>query len=270
MILTEQERKLFFDLMWSLQHYANQKLNVIPNIKSLDDYIALDMEQKLLVRNAVYENIGLIDDYINDNPQNFSAEELAQVRDWKQFVKDKFYIERYLKKHSIFIDSKDKVYAVFGISQPLNDLIDKSHLPHLIETVLLPFANKIIYDGLLAHYPIHFGSGITDGLKDTYLSAKNKDEVIESLTVQEKKQIEPKMVKNWQAEMQQLNKLAQGLRGGQGQPTLYSPVFSLIKAAIELGELATVVPQDMDALWKAYNKAQRALDKTEKTLYYMD
>jgi hypothetical protein len=51
---------------------------------------------------------------------------------------------------------------------------------------------------------------------------------------------------------------------------LNSAVFSLIKAAIELGELATVVPHDTEALWKAYNRAARALDKTEKTLYYMD
>jgi hypothetical protein len=70
--------------------------------------------------------------------------------------------------------------------------------------------------------------------------------------------------------MRDLSRIAQGLRGGQGQPALNSSVFSLIKAAIELGELATVVLQDTDALWKAYNRAERALDKTEKTLYYMD
>jgi hypothetical protein len=270
MILTEQECKLFYDLTWSLQYFVNQKLNLIPAIKSLDDYIALDREQKLLVRNALYENIGLIDDYINDNPQNFSVEELAQVRGWKQFVKDKFYIERYLKKHSIFIGSKNKVYAVYGVSQPLSDLIDKSHLPHMIETVLLPFANKIIYDGLLAHYSIHFGRGISSGLKDTYLMAKNNDAIIESLTAEPKTQVMLKMTKNWQAEMRDLSKIAQGLRGGQGQPALNSSVFSLIKAAIELGELATVVPHDTEALWKAYNRAERTLDKIEKTLYYME
>jgi hypothetical protein len=272
MILTEPECKLFYDLTWSLQYYVNQKLNIIiiPEIKSLDDYIALEMEQKVLVRNALYENIGLIDNYINDNPQKFSAEELAEVRSWKYFVKDKFYIERYLKKYSIFIGSEHKVYAVYGVSQPLNDLIDKSYLPHMVETVLLPFANKIIYDGLLAHYSVHFGRNITSELKDFYLMAKNNGEIIESLINETKKSVEPKMIKNWQAEMQELSKIAQGLRGGQGQPALYSPVFSLIKAAIELGELTTAVPQDTDALWKAYNRIQRALDKTEKTLYYMD
>jgi hypothetical protein len=270
MILTEQEYKLFFDLMWSLHYYVNKKLNILPDIKSLDEYIALDREQKLLVRNALYENIGLIDDYINDNPQNFSAEELAQVRDWKHFVKDKFYIERHLKRYSIFISSKDNVYAVSGVSQPLSDLIDKSYLPHMIDAVLLPFANKIIYDGLLLHYSVHFGSNLSGELKDVYLMAKNNGAIIESLTAEPKNQVMPKMTKNWQAEMRDLSRIAQGLRGGQGQPALNSSVFSLIKAAIELGELATVVPHNTDALWKAYNRAERALEKTEKTLYYID
>jgi len=270
MVLTEQECKLFYQLMWSLQCYVNQKLNLIPVINSIDDYIALDMEQKLLVRNALYENIGLIDGYVNDNPQQFSAEELAQVLAWKNFVKDKFYIERHLKKYSIFIGSKNKVYAVSGITQPLRDIISKSQLPHMTDAVLLPFANKIIFDGLLLHYPVYFGSNFSGELKDTYLIAKDNDAIIESLSTQINKPIEPKMIKSWQGEMQALNKIAQGLRGGQGQPALNSSVFSLIKAAIELGELATVVPHDMDALWKAYNRAERALDKTEKTLYYME
>lgn len=270
MVLTEPECKLFYQLMWSLQHYVNQKLKLIPEIKSVDDYIDLEMEQKLSVRNALYENIGLIDDYVKDNPQNFSADELAQVKSWKNFVKGEFYIERYLKKYSIFIGPEDKVYAVSGISQPLTEIIHKSYLPHLIDAVLLPFANKIIYDGLLLNYSVHFGGGISSRLKDVYLMTKNNDEIIESLTVQAKKSVAPKMVKNWQPEMQELSKVAQGLRGGQGQPALYSPVFSLIKAAIELGELATAVPQDMDALWKAYNRVGRALDKTGNALDYMD
>ena len=160
------------------------------------------------------------------------------------------------------------MYAVSGISQPLNDLIDKSHLPHMIEAVLLPFANKIIYDGLFVHYSVHFGSNLSNELKDVYLMAKNNGAIIESLAAKQKNQVMPKMPKNWQSEMHNLSKIAQGLRGGQGQPALYSSIFSLIKAAIELGELATAIPHDADALWKAYNRVARALDKTEKTFYY--
>jgi hypothetical protein len=31
MILTEQEYKLFFDLMWSLHYYVNQKMALLVN-----------------------------------------------------------------------------------------------------------------------------------------------------------------------------------------------------------------------------------------------
>ncbi|MGZ8189702.1 MAG: hypothetical protein ACXWTS_00580 [Methylococcaceae bacterium] len=270
MILDKQESKLFYDLMWSLQYYINQKLNIIPAIKSLDDYIALDMNQKLLVRNALYEHINLCDEYVTDNPQKFSADELTQVMDWKKFVKGHFYIERYLKKYSIFIGPEDKVYTVHSLQQPLDEIIHKSYLPHAVEAVLLPFAGKIIYDGLLLNYSVHFGSGISGDLKEVYLIAKSKGDIIESLTAQQKQQPTPTVLKNWQTEMQNLSSIAQSLRGGQGQPAYYSPVFSLIKASIELGELATTAPSDTDALWKAFDRVSRSLDKTEKTLHRME
>jgi hypothetical protein len=44
------------------------------------------MEQKLLVRNALYEKVDLIDEYINDNPQNFSVAELVEVKSWKKGI----------------------------------------------------------------------------------------------------------------------------------------------------------------------------------------
>lgn len=267
MVLSKEESTLFYDLTWSLHFFINKKLNIIPDINSIDEYIDLDTEQKLLIRNTLYEKINLIDDYIAENPQNFSVEALAQVQSWKHFIRDKFYIERYLKNYSIFIGSGDKVYAVVGLTQSLNDIIHKSYLPHMVDAVLLPFANKIVYDGLLLHYNVSFGRGISRGIKDTYLQAKNNGDIIDSLTETAKKiPVAPKTVKNWQAEMQELKSIAQGLRGGQGQPALYSPVFSLIKAAIDLGELTTTIPQDRDAIWKAYDRIERALNNTERYL----
>jgi len=267
MILSKEESKLFFDLTWSLHFFINKKLGIIPNIQSIEDYLGLETEQKVLIRTTLYEQPSLIDDYVNDNPENFSIDALAQVRSWKHFVKDKFFIERHLKKHSIFIDSKNKVYAVIGLTQPISEVIHKSYLPHMTDAVLLPFANKIIYDGLLSHYSVSFGSGISGDLKDIYLQAKNNGDIIESLTGNTQKPVvEAKMVKNWQPEIQELKKIAQGLRGGQRQPAVCSSVFSLIKAAIALGEVTTAVPQDSEAIWKAYDRVERALNNTERYL----
>jgi hypothetical protein len=44
-------------------------------------------------------------------------------------------------------------------------------------------------------------------------------------------------------------------------------VFGLIKATIALGEVATTDPQDEDAIWKAFNRVERALNNTERHLF---
>jgi hypothetical protein len=40
--------------------------------------------------------------------------------------------------------------------------------PTLLETTLLPFEGKIIYDSLLRGYNVYFGSGIRSSLNETY------------------------------------------------------------------------------------------------------
>ena len=54
MKLSEQEAKLFFQLMWALQFYVNQKLNIHPEIQSIEDYVDSSTEQKVKVREALY------------------------------------------------------------------------------------------------------------------------------------------------------------------------------------------------------------------------
>lgn len=227
------------------------------------------MEEKLPIRDALYKHPDLFDEFVRDNPQYASEAELAYVRDWKKFVSGKFYIERYLKKYAIFIGSDDKVYVVHGLEMPLDIMFDKSYLPLAVEAVLLPFGDKIICDGLLLSYNISFGSGITGNLKEIYLTAKTNGGIIESLTANPKKPVAAKITKNWQAEMGALSNIAQNLRAGQDQPVLHSSVFSLIKASIELGQLATTQPMDTDELWKALSRASKALNKAHKTLQHL-
>ena len=148
MKLSEQEAKLFFQLMWSLQFYVNHRLKIHPKIQSVDDYADSSAEQKVKVREALYENLKLIDSFVQENPQNFSKENLETVSNWKNFIRGQFFIERLLKKYAVFIQ-EDKVYGVLGLSQSFDELTYHSNLPLYVDTILLPFKNKIIYDGLL-------------------------------------------------------------------------------------------------------------------------
>ena len=47
MKLSEQDAKLFFDLMWALQYFVNQKLKILTGVKSLNDYAGCPTEKNL-------------------------------------------------------------------------------------------------------------------------------------------------------------------------------------------------------------------------------
>ena len=72
-----------------------------------------------------------------------------------------FYVFRELKKYTVFLSTTNPAiaYGVLALSQPFEDLIGP-YLPVLTQTVLLPFKDKIVYDGLMSSYNISFGPGI--------------------------------------------------------------------------------------------------------------
>ena len=61
MKLSEQEVELFYELMWSLQFFVKQKLKLLRKIRTLQDYSDCSQQDKMKVRQTMYENIELID-----------------------------------------------------------------------------------------------------------------------------------------------------------------------------------------------------------------
>ena len=268
MKLSKQDADLFFELMWALQVFVNQRLQVLPDVKTLDDYIDLSMEEKMQVREALYENIELIDVFVEENPRQFSQDKLDIVSKWKQFVADDYYLERMLKKYAIFIASDDKVYGVLALHDAFQDIIHPGNLPVYVKTVLLPFKGKIIYDGLLQGYNIYFGRGISTGLKETYMAAKQNGRIIDSFdpeVAQARKAAKP--VRDWRPELDELVAKAKKLRSGSGQPPMHSPAFKLVKASLDLAQAAVENPDDLDRLWKGLEKVDRAVRSVETTLH---
>jgi len=269
MKLSEQEVELFYELMWSLQFFVKQKLKLLRKIRTLQDYSDCSQQDKVKVRQTMYENIELIDIFIKENPQNFSDEKLDIVASWKSFIFDNFHIERILKKYTVFISSKNDVYAVLALIDDFGEIIHKSQLPLYVKAVLLPFKGKIIYDGLLERYNIYFGGGISSDLKEVYLAAKQNAKIIETLDSDIKTQPPTKSkenIKDFRSEFDKLTEISNKLRGGSGQPPINSPVFGLIKASIELGQLAVSEPNDIENLRPNLNKVFRSLKKVERTL----
>ncbi len=269
MKLLHEETKLFYELMWHLQRYANARLKSVTRCSSLEEYSVLPMEEKLKVRDAVYENPGLMDEYISANPDQLNAEKLAIIKEWKGFIKGDFYIERHLKNHTILVGDTN-VYGVLGLTEGLDQIFPKGYLPVYTKTVLLPFKGKIIYDGLMQNYNIHFGGGIKRDLNETYMRAKQNEKIIYSLGKagpEQNSREKQKVVKqiDWSKELEQLTIVSKKLKAVSGQPVLYGSIFNLIRNSIELANKAVLnLPDDIE---KELRKVKRAVSRIENILY---
>lgn len=183
MLLDPQELGLFCKLHRALMFFVNQRLQVIhDDLAGPDEFAILAPEERRKIREALVDHADLIESFVDENPSHLPDDELAIVRSWRHLVAGKFYIFRELKRYTVFLScGKPPVaYGVVALSQPFEELVGP-HLPVLTETVLLPFKDKIVYDGMLNTFRISFGGGIRRMLTDTYKEASARHGIVTCL-----------------------------------------------------------------------------------------
>lgn len=172
----------FYAIFRPLLFYVNTRLQIVPDVRNADEITRLSLEKVSKIRQALWSKNPLRGDFIEQNPADLSGEDLMIVASWNDRRAGKFFAFRHLKSHSIFIDDRSpvQVYAVHGLYSPLAEVIGP-YLPVLIEAVLLPFEDQIIYDGIVAPYNVTFGGGIRSNLNDIYRDAKERAAIITTL-----------------------------------------------------------------------------------------
>ena len=152
---------LFYKLHGSLLAFANQQLKILPANTAPDQVRKQPIRQVAGLRNACYDNSAILDQYLAANPDRLSLDELAIVAGWRHRVTGEFYIVRYLKVYTVFmiLEEPAHLYGVSGLIDPLEVVLDGAPLPTMVKATLLPFRDRIIYDGILNPYSIFFGPG---------------------------------------------------------------------------------------------------------------
>jgi hypothetical protein len=194
MLLTPPEAEHFSKLHRALMFFVNQQLHVLPDdIKTIDEYSGQAPEARFKVHQAFLDDIDLIEKFIDENPSGLSDADLEIVRSWHHLVNGSFLIFRYLKNYTIFLSWEDQpiAYGVLALTEPLEDLVGP-YLPVMLETMLLPFKDKIVYDGLLSGFNISFGGGIRRSLKESYEAAKERLGIVTSLPIVQPKPVAKK------------------------------------------------------------------------------
>ena len=172
----------FYQIWRPLLHFANEELKVVSNLSGKGPKDSIDVNLAMKVRDALWKNEIVLEQFITKNPAQLSPDDLVIAESWKYRRQGQFIIFKVLKKHAIFIsqDKRADVFAVKGLYSSFEEMLGP-YIPALVETVLLPFGDEIITDGLLQSYNIMFGSGIRGELKEIYDDVKERGAIITTL-----------------------------------------------------------------------------------------
>lgn len=182
MRLTDEELEQLHKIQPLLFLYANQLNGLVKGFSTIEDFFGLDFQDKILIRDSINsDKKWIFDKFVEKWRDELTQDDIEIVLSWKEQIQGTFFIVKQLKKYAKFLSAKDGEDRAYGVYS-LNDGFDEFfNLPAWVETVLLPFKGKIIYDGLILSKNIHFGASIRKNLNDGLGVAEAKHGLITTL-----------------------------------------------------------------------------------------
>lgn len=181
MCLPTSDVDRFYRVWKPLLFYANEKYQLIAAWKSATLETKLRVEDVIRVRDRIWKEDSLLDEFTTQNPAHLPDVDLALLQSWKHRRQGEFIILKELKKYAIFLaqDHSGDILAVKGLYSPFSEIFP--FFPIMLKTVLLPFEGEIISDGLFQPYNVSFGGGMTGEWNAAYADARERDAIITSL-----------------------------------------------------------------------------------------
>ncbi len=153
MLLFPDDGRQFSRLYFSLLGYVNQRLGVLPTKNSTyGDISELNPSERLALRDALLDHLELYGEYVDENPDQLTDDELDIVEGWQDYVEGSFLLIRETPEHTLMLlmDEEPELFGVVAHSMPFSKMIPPPW-PKMVQTLLLPFKGIIVYDTLLMH-----------------------------------------------------------------------------------------------------------------------
>ena len=234
------------------------------------------IEQVARLRDALYAKPELLDAYLAANPDRLVSEELGILASWRHRLSGEFYVMRHLKAYTVFMNGRGDphLYGVLDLHDPLEAVLRGAALPLMVRATLLPFRDRIIYDGILSFYSLSFGPGIRSSMKETYNQFKEREGIIESLVSPDgQPQIRTSLTRkapaqpapDWRPAIDEI--VAQTEKMRQTNTKLQSAAFGLLRAVANLAQATLQEQGAQDESAKRMKSVHTAVTKIEKLLY---
>jgi hypothetical protein len=177
MTLSDKEFKDYIEAHLDFLFYVGRKTKILEESVDFRAFKKLGTRIKFKCREEFLSNPGLLNNYLEQELETLETEKIKILEGFKKRISGDFVILKYLKDYAVLIDlKKSKVYLVKALGDKFQELI--SEIPKMVKTTILPFKDKIIYDGFLEPYGITIGQGIRRDLNRLYKKAKDSKELI--------------------------------------------------------------------------------------------
>lgn len=154
MILTYEQADRFYTLINALLGYANERFEVVRELPL--PIVDLESQSKAaLVAETLWDSVGIIDDFVRENPFDLPKRFLDTALAWKDALTGSFVFMGHEDGRALLMGDED-VFAVAGIQLEPSELLDE--WPDVVRATLLPFDDLIVYDGMLNVLGIEFNS----------------------------------------------------------------------------------------------------------------
>ena len=168
--LSSIERQEFYKIWYGLMSFVNDRKGIIKSQINAEYPERISEMSIFKVREALWNEPELIDKYINE--AELAPDEIDILKKWKSnHKKGTFLIMKYLQEYAVAIapneEGEDRLYGIKGISSSVATTL-LTELPIMVETVLIPFKSKIIYDSFMNAIEVGYGEDARSHLQHIY------------------------------------------------------------------------------------------------------
>ncbi len=165
--LSSKDADLFYELYFGVLDFVNKKYSINNKLKIYRGKGLDPNELSEVVDKFWDEKDSIIDEFCDKNPYKFNEEELGMIKEFKKGIRDMFIICDYLEDYTAVM-GKDRCYMIKGLTCNIDEVIEYETLPAPIVMIILPFKDVLVYDGMIATYPIKMGATMEEMVMADY------------------------------------------------------------------------------------------------------
>jgi hypothetical protein len=268
MILSPQDSETFFTLWSGIDAHVNARTNTLPGLSTPDQMRKTEPGLLARLRKHLWEHRELLDAFVEENPFSLSREQLGDAELFRHAVVGRFYVERCLKDHAVFV-SGGKVYAVGGLTERIDAILFRAagaKQALMVDATLVPFRGRIVWDGIVSLYNISFGPGTRRVFKDEYVRAKGRGELITSLDPNAVKPKPRVAGPDWSPVVDSI--VATSNKLGKTNTSLQAASFRLLKISALLAQATSRETSGSEELSGLVKKAVRSIKELSHALQH--